>query len=174
RADPRLGSFSRDDLRVRLLRIPYGGLLVVAGEEFWQRLGFTVLTADLRGLVAVVVAQRLRQPAGVDEKPFSLLRHIALFEVVDELRGPLTGALPDRLEDPALRHAAQVIVDRRPPAGFDHVQPDSLCEAIGLAKAAVEPLLRGAGAAVAVGLLVEGVHAVAAPAVPRGSRRRVR
>ena len=55
--------------------------------------------------------------------------------MVDELRGPLAGAFLHRLEDAALRHPAEIVLDGRPPAGLHHVEIDGLGQAIGLGDA---------------------------------------
>jgi hypothetical protein len=40
--------------------------------------------------------------------------------------------LADRFEDAALGDAAKIVVDRRPPAGFHHVEIDGARQTIGL------------------------------------------
>ncbi len=62
------------------------------------------------------------------------------------------------LEDAALGHPAEIVLDRRPPAGLHHVEIDGLGQAIGLG----DPLLDGVGrdaGTVAVTLLVERIDA---------------
>ena len=77
--------------------------------------------------------------------------------MVDELRGLLALRLAHRLEDAGLGDAAEIVVDRRPPAGLDHVEPDRAREAIGLDETALHAVNRDARAAIAVALLVERI-----------------
>ena len=99
-------------------------------------------------------AQRLGQPARAVEQPFGLLRHVGLLQVVDELRRLLALRLAHRFEDAGLGDAAEIVVDRRPPAGFHHVEPDRLREPVGLDEAALDAMDGDARAAIAVALLV--------------------
>jgi hypothetical protein len=60
--------------------------LVIIGEEFGE-FGSTVLSVAVRhSLAAVGKPQGLGEPAGAVEQPLGLLRHLALLEMVDELR----------------------------------------------------------------------------------------
>src|SRR3546814_11178844 len=72
--------------------------------------------------------QRLREPLHILHQPFGLARHVALLQVVDHLRelGSLRVGHID--EDPGLRDAATVIIERGPPAGAYHVEPDRPCQ----------------------------------------------
>src|SRR3546814_20509524 len=82
--------------------------------------------------------QRLREPLHILHQPFGLARHVALLQVVDHLRelGSLRVGHID--EDPGLRDAAKVIIDRGPPAGAYHVEPDSTCQDIAVRQQPLE------------------------------------
>ena len=79
--------------------------------------------------------------------------------MVDELRRLLALRLAHRLEDAGLGHTAEIIVDRRPPSGFDHVESDSAREPVGLNEPALDAMDGHARAAIAVALLVERIDA---------------
>jgi hypothetical protein len=50
------------------------------------------------------------------EQPFGILGHLPFLEVVQELGGMVALGLADRFENARLGDAAEVVVDRRPPA----------------------------------------------------------
>src|SRR5579883_2996661 len=79
--------------------------------------------------------------------------------MIDELRGLLTLGLAHRLEDAGLGDPAEIIIDRRPPSGFDHVQSDSAREPVGLNEPALDAMDGDARATIAVALLVERIDA---------------
>jgi hypothetical protein len=61
--------------------------------------------------------QRLGQPAGAGQQPLGLLGHVALLQMVDELRGLLALGLAHGFENARLGDAAEIVVDgRRQPA----------------------------------------------------------
>ena len=104
--------------------------------------------------VSISHAKGLREPAGVGQEALSLLGHIALLQMVHELRGTFSGAFAHRVEDVALRHAAEIVLDGRAPTGLDHVEVDGFRDAVGVGDALLDGVRRDA-AAVAVALLVE-------------------
>ena len=108
--------------------------------------------------VSISHAKGLREPAGVGQEALSLLAHIALLQMVHELRGTFSGAFAHRVEDVALRHAAEIVLDGRAPTGLDHVEVDGFRDAVGVGDALLDGVRRDA-AAVAVALLVERVDA---------------
>ena len=69
-------------------------------------------------------AQGFGQPEAVGEKAFGLARHVALLQVVDQLRFLLAAAFAHGFENAGLGDAAEIVVDRRRPAGRDHVEAD--------------------------------------------------
>src|SRR3546814_10958413 len=73
--------------------------------------------------------------------------------MVVELRGPLANPFAHGFEDARFGHAAEIVIDGRRPADFNHVEPDCAGKPISLTEAAFEAVLRDAGAAIAVGLL---------------------
>src|SRR6185437_6404637 len=77
--------------------------------------------------------------------------------VVDELRGLFALRLAHRLEDAGLGDTAEIVVDGRPPAGLEHVEPNRARKTIGLDETALDAVNRDAWAAVAVALLIEGI-----------------
>ena len=58
-----------------------------------------------------------------------------------------------------LGDAAEIVVDRRPPAGLDHVEIDRTRQAIGLIKPTLQAVGGHAVAAIAIDLLEQRVHA---------------
>ena len=52
--------------------------------------------------------------------------------MVDELSRRLAFCLPNRVENARLGDTAEIVVDRRLPAGLDHVEPDGTGQHIGL------------------------------------------
>src|SRR5574337_178168 len=158
-AVPRARSLGGDHRR--RIDVFFGVALFLPGEKGWQRF---VPTAGLaRGSGAgrsLRRAQRFGKPAGAIQQPFGLLRHFRLLQVIDELRRWLALRLAHRLEDAALRDAAEIMVHCGPPAGLDPVEPHGAGEPIGMSETMLEPVLRDARGAVAVGFLVEGVDAI--------------
>ena len=128
-------------------------LLLVIGEEFRQRSGFTFLLRR-RGR-DVDETERLWQPAGAFEKALGLPGHVGLLQMVDEPRRGLAFRLAHRLQDPWFGNAAEIVVDRWSPAGLDHVEPASARQNVGLIK--TRPNAVGGDTALIVAVGVEGV-----------------
>src|ERR1700730_5956077 len=78
--------------------------------------------------------------------------------MVDELRRLLALCLPPRFEDAGLSDAAEVVVDGGPPTDLDHVETDGAGEPVGLGDTVLDTVRRDTRTAVAVALLVEGIH----------------
>src|SRR5579884_1127560 len=156
---PRSWSLFGGDYR-RLVRVFFAGALLVVGEEGGQRLGLlSGIAVRCVGGFGLLRAQRLGEPARAFQQPFGFLRHLRLFQMIDELRRRLALGLAHRLEDAGLGDPAEIIVDRRPPSGFDHVQSDSAREAVGLYEPALDAMDGHARTAIAVALLVERIDA---------------
>lgn len=58
------------------------------------------------------------------QQPGGLTRHVGLLEVIDELRRLFAFRLAGGLQDMRLRDTAEIVVDRRRPARFDHAEAD--------------------------------------------------
>jgi hypothetical protein len=71
--------------------------------------------------------------------------------VVDELGGPLAGALADGFEDAGLGDAAEIVADRRLPACGHHVEAGRPREPVGLCQTHVETVLADARAGIGFG-----------------------
>ena len=67
-------------------------------------------------------AQWFRQPARVLKQALGFLGHLGLLEMVNQLRGALALRLADGFEDTALGDAAEIVIDRRPPANLRNVE----------------------------------------------------
>ena len=86
------------------LRHPPGRRLRPRLRELGQRgaADFTVsIVLGHRRVGLVDQPQGLGQPAGIRQQALGLLGHVALLQMVDE-RGPVAGALADRLKDAGL------------------------------------------------------------------------
>jgi hypothetical protein len=55
--------------------------------------------------------------------------------MIDELRGGFALGFAHRFENARLRDSAEIILDRRPPPGFDHIEANRLRQPIGLGDA---------------------------------------
>ena len=66
------------------------------------------------------------------------LRHVALLQMVDELRGLFARALAHGFEDARLGDAAEIVVDRWRPADLHHVEPDRAGQPVGLSETALQ------------------------------------
>ena len=75
-------------------------------------------------------AQRLGQPARSDQEVFGGLRHLRLLERADALRRRVALGFTERFHDAALGDAAEIVLDRRPPADRRHVESDRLGQMI--------------------------------------------
>src|SRR5581483_10217820 len=118
-----------------------------------QRFGLLTSGAVRRvGGFGLLRAQRFGEPAGALEQPFGFLRHLCLLQMIDELRRRLALGLAHRLEDAGLGHTAEIIIDRRPPSGFDHVQSDGAREPVALYEPALDAMDGDARATIAVAL----------------------
>ena len=129
--------------------------ILVVGEKFRQRPGFTVLLLRRRN---VDETERLRQPADTVEKTFGLLRHIRLLQMVDQLRRLLAFRFPNRFEDAGFCNAAEIVVDGWSPPCLDHVEPDGPRQNIGLVKPGTNAVGGDTALIVAVSRLVKCVH----------------
>src|SRR6516164_11834458 len=77
--------------------------------------------------------------------------------MVDELSRRLTFCLPNRVENARLGDTAEIVVDRRLPAGLDHVEPDGTGQHIGLLQPGSDAMGGDTALIVAVGRLKESV-----------------
>ena len=94
-------------------------------------------------------AQRLRDPARARQQPLGFPRHVGLLEMVDQLHRRFALGFPHRFEDARLRHPAEIILDRRRPAGRRHVEVHRAGQRIGMVDAprtAVPRFVRGVDA----------------------------
>ncbi len=92
--------------------------------------GLGRLDGDRQG--AARRAQRLRQPSRPGQQRLGLLGHLALLEMVDQLRRVLALGLPHRLQDARLGDSAEIGVDRRRPARRRHVEVHGLRQHVGM------------------------------------------
>src|SRR5579859_1545389 len=129
--------------------------LLVVGEEFGQRARFTLLLRRRRR--EIDEAERLRQPAGAIEETLGLLGHVGLLQMVDQLRRGLAFGLPNSLKNTGLGDTAEIVVDRRSPAGLDHVESDGARQHVGLIKTRADTMGRDPALIGAVGRLVQRV-----------------
>lgn len=143
--------------RVELLRIIVAVVLLIllVLEEFGQRARFALLSHLHRS--GIDESQRLWQPARAIEKPLSLLGHVSLLQVVNQLRGRLTFCFPHRLEDARLGDPAEIVVDGRSPASLHHVERDLARQYISLVETRADTLSGDTALTVAVGRLIDSV-----------------
>src|SRR3546814_15289996 len=92
--------------------------------------------------------QRLREPSGPGQQLFRLFRHLSLLQVLDAVARTRALRLPHCCEDAGLGYAAEIVADRRRPAGSDHVEIDRLSYAVGM----------GQGTRLAVVSLIDGIY----------------
>ncbi len=146
------------DWRVGLV---FAGCVFTVGEKGGQCFLFAAVGVGIAdvGSRRFGRPERLGQPAGAVEQPFGLLRHVRLLQMVDELRRLLAVRLAHRFEDTRLGDAAEIILDRWPPTGVDHVEPDGPCEAVSLGETMLDAVNGETGTAIAIAFLVERVDA---------------
>src|ERR1700728_4226675 len=131
-----------------LVRVFFAGGFLIVREKRRQRFVTVRNTPiDRFRVEGNRCAQRLGEPAGSFQQALGFFRHFCLLKVVDELRGLFALRLADRLEDAGLGYAAEIVVARGPPAGFDHVEPDRARETIGLGETALHAMNRHTRAA---------------------------
>jgi len=125
-----------------------------------DEMGFVALASIRLGAFSIGagIAQRFGQPARLGEETFGFGRHVALLQMRDEVGGPLAGAFAHGFEDARLGDAAEIVADRRAPAGFGHVELDRLRQTIRFGDALFDTMRRDT-AAVAIGPLIERIDA---------------
>ncbi|SDG68862.1 hypothetical protein SAMN05216338_100288 [Bradyrhizobium sp. Rc2d] len=96
--------------RVELLRIFVAAVcgILLMGEEFWQRTRFALLIHWRR--IGIDETQRLRQPARAIQKALSLLGHVSLLQMVDQLGRGLAFGLPHGLQNSRFGDPAEIVV----------------------------------------------------------------
>src|SRR5882724_12270763 len=157
RLPPRSGGLLGSDGLYRLDLANLARLSIFTGQEFGQRLRCAI--AGVRRRMHLGEPQWLREPTRILEQALGLLGHFALLEVVDELHGALALRLANRFEDPRLGDAAEVVVDRRPPANLRHVEIDRPRQPIRLIEATLQAMGGHAGSAMAIDLLEQHIDA---------------
>ena len=139
------------------------GCFLVAGQERRQFVG-ACLGVGFTGFgrrARIGEPQGFGQPSGVGEEAFGLLGHVTLLQMLDELRGPVSGAFTHGLDDPALRHPTEIVIDGRPPSGLHHVKTGGVRKPVSLGETVREPVLGHAVPAIGVRLLVKRIDAEA-------------